>query len=181
MRDLVRIRLRPKIFRSSDLRRTLSEGYNSWIFGEDMKINLKFAKDQTTFARIEYTTGRGRRERWGIEGKGSAKSICADIAILSGIKREERERNRLTLLVVTTRVGDIALPKTNDKVRKLVPLKMPYEELRPIKRKLNELHLDFLLWNWNCISASICKEIIDKNRNDGKDLRGNPMLWTIEH
>ncbi|OAE26459.1 hypothetical protein AXG93_815s1210 [Marchantia polymorpha subsp. ruderalis] len=60
----------------------------------------------------------------------------------------------------------MAPPKTNDRVRKLVPLKVPYEELRPYRRELSELHLDFLLWNWNCISASICKEIMDKNRND---------------
>ncbi|OAE32017.1 hypothetical protein AXG93_4378s1000 [Marchantia polymorpha subsp. ruderalis] len=49
------------------------------------------------------------------------------------------------------------------------------------RRELSELHLDFLLWNWNCISASICKEIMDKNQTEGKDLQGNPMLWTIKH
>ncbi|OAE23091.1 hypothetical protein AXG93_2590s1010 [Marchantia polymorpha subsp. ruderalis] len=71
--------------------------------------------------------------------------------------------------------------KTKDTVRKLVLRKMPYEELRHYRRELIELHLDFLLWNWNFILASICKEIMDKNRNDGEDLRGNPMPWTIEH
>ncbi|OAE29486.1 hypothetical protein AXG93_1433s1040 [Marchantia polymorpha subsp. ruderalis] len=71
--------------------------------------------------------------------------------------------------------------KTKDKVQKLVPLKVLYKELRPFMRELSKLHLDFLLWNWNCISASICKEIIDKNQTKGMDLRGNPMLWTMEH
>lgn len=27
----------------------------------------------------------------------------------------------------------------------------------------------------------MCKEIINKNETKGEDLRGNPMLWTIEH
>lgn len=75
----------------------------------------------------------------------------------------------------------MAPPKMNDKVRKLVPLKVPYEELRLFRRELSELHLDFLLWNWNCTSASLCKEIMDKNRTKGEDLRGNSMLWTMEH
>ncbi|OAE24398.1 hypothetical protein AXG93_4530s1000 [Marchantia polymorpha subsp. ruderalis] len=34
-----------------------------------------------------------------------------------------------------------------------------YEELRPFRRKLSELRLDFLLWNWNCVSASICSDV----------------------
>ncbi|OAE32393.1 hypothetical protein AXG93_3671s1120 [Marchantia polymorpha subsp. ruderalis] len=75
--------------------------------------------------------------------------MCADIAILSGNKRGERERNQLTLLSVTTRIGDTAPPKTNDKVRKLVPQKVPYEH------ELSELHFDLLLWNWNCISVDV--------------------------
>ncbi|OAE28516.1 hypothetical protein AXG93_2469s1000 [Marchantia polymorpha subsp. ruderalis] len=72
-------------------------------------------------------------------------------------------------------------PKKGDKVRKLVPLKVVYKKLPPFRRELSELRLDFLLWNWNRISASICKEIMDKNKTEGEDLRGNPMLWTIEH
>ncbi|OAE22796.1 hypothetical protein AXG93_2035s1800 [Marchantia polymorpha subsp. ruderalis] len=75
----------------------------------------------------------------------------------------------------------MATPKKSEKLRKLVPLKVPYEELRPFRRELSELPLEFLLWNWNCVSASICKEIVDKNKTEGGDLRGNPMLWTIEH
>ncbi|OAE29846.1 hypothetical protein AXG93_339s1040 [Marchantia polymorpha subsp. ruderalis] len=72
-------------------------------------------------------------------------------------------------------------PLTIAKVRKLVSLKMPDAELRPYRRELIELHLDFLVWDWNCVSATICKEIIDKNRNKRDDLRGNPMLCTIDH
>ncbi|OAE33771.1 hypothetical protein AXG93_4361s1040 [Marchantia polymorpha subsp. ruderalis] len=72
-------------------------------------------------------------------------------------------------------------PKKSDKVLKLVSMKVPYEELRPFRRELSELRLEFLFWNWNCVSASICKEIIDKNQTEGVELRGNPMLWTIEH
>ncbi|OAE30334.1 hypothetical protein AXG93_4201s1350 [Marchantia polymorpha subsp. ruderalis] len=75
----------------------------------------------------------------------------------------------------------MALPKKSDKVRKLVPLKEPYEELRSFRRELSELRLDFLLWNWNCISASICKEIRDKKKTESEYLQGNPMLWTVEH
>lgn len=45
------------------------------------------------------------------------------------------------------RIGDMAPPKKSDKVRKLVPLKVHYEELQPFRRELSELHLDFLLWN----------------------------------
>lgn len=75
----------------------------------------------------------------------------------------------------------MAPPKKSDKVRKLVPLKVLYGELRPLRRELSELRLNFLLWNWNCISASICKEIMDKNKTEGEDHRCNPMLWTIEH
>ncbi|OAE22507.1 hypothetical protein AXG93_4855s1000 [Marchantia polymorpha subsp. ruderalis] len=80
-----------------------------------------------------------------------------------------------------TRIGDMAPLKKSDKVRKLISLKMPYEELRSFRRELSELRLDFLLWNWNCISASMCKEIMDKNETESEDLQGNPMLWTIEH
>ncbi|OAE32320.1 hypothetical protein AXG93_809s1010 [Marchantia polymorpha subsp. ruderalis] len=29
--------------------------------------------------------------------------------------------------------------------------------------------------------ASICKEVMDKSTVEGEELRGNPMLWTIEH
>lgn len=75
----------------------------------------------------------------------------------------------------------MAPPKTNDRVRKLIQLKVPYEESRSYRRELSELHLDLLLWSWNCISANICKEIMNKNWNDGEYFRGNPMLWTIEH
>ncbi|OAE28913.1 hypothetical protein AXG93_4891s1020 [Marchantia polymorpha subsp. ruderalis] len=75
----------------------------------------------------------------------------------------------------------MAPTKKSEKVRKLVPLKVPYEDLRPFRRELSELRLEFLLWNWNCISASICKEIMDKNQTEGEDLRGNPLLWIVEH
>ncbi|OAE18955.1 hypothetical protein AXG93_1976s1620 [Marchantia polymorpha subsp. ruderalis] len=92
----------------------------------------------------------------------------------------ERKQNRPTLLAAKTRIGDMA-PKKNDKVRKLVPLKVPYVELRPFRFELSKLRLDFLLWNWNCVSTSICKEIMDKNETKGKELQGNTMLWTIEH
>ncbi|OAE23872.1 hypothetical protein AXG93_3001s1000 [Marchantia polymorpha subsp. ruderalis] len=92
----------------------------------------------------------------------------------------ERKRNQSTLIAAKTQFEDMTPSKTA-KGWKLVPLKLSYEELRPYRWKLSELHLDFLLWNWNCVSASICKEITDKNRNEGEDLRGNPMLWTIEH
>ncbi|OAE35116.1 hypothetical protein AXG93_672s1020 [Marchantia polymorpha subsp. ruderalis] len=37
-------------------------------------------------------------------------------------------------------------PSKMAKVRKLVLLKKPYEELRPYRRELSELHLDFLLY-----------------------------------
>ncbi|OAE25048.1 hypothetical protein AXG93_1939s1060 [Marchantia polymorpha subsp. ruderalis] len=33
-------------------------------------------------------------------------------------------------------IEDMALPKKSDKVRKLIPLKVPYEELRPFRREL---------------------------------------------
>ncbi|OAE20097.1 hypothetical protein AXG93_2611s1040 [Marchantia polymorpha subsp. ruderalis] len=71
--------------------------------------------------------------------------------------------------------------KKSEMVRKLVPLKVPYEELRSFRRELSELRLEFLLWNWNCISANICKEIMDKSTIEGEELRGNSMLWTNEH
>ncbi|OAE25405.1 hypothetical protein AXG93_4620s2200 [Marchantia polymorpha subsp. ruderalis] len=74
----------------------------------------------------------------------------------------------------------MAPPKKSDKVWKLVPLKVLYEELRPFRCELSELRFNFLLWNWNCISVSICKEIMDKNETEGEDLGDNPMLWTIE-
>ncbi|OAE30405.1 hypothetical protein AXG93_3612s1280 [Marchantia polymorpha subsp. ruderalis] len=70
----------------------------------------------------------------------------------------------------------MALSKT-PKVWKLVPLNVPHEELRSYRRELNELHLDFLLG----VGIGICKEIMDKNRNGEEDLRGNRMLWTVEH
>ncbi|OAE30335.1 hypothetical protein AXG93_4201s1360 [Marchantia polymorpha subsp. ruderalis] len=72
-------------------------------------------------------------------------------------------------------------PKKSDKVWKLIPMKVPYEELRPFQCELSELRLEFLFWNWNCVSASICKEIIDKNHTEGVELQGNSMLWTVEH
>ncbi|OAE29583.1 hypothetical protein AXG93_4003s1040 [Marchantia polymorpha subsp. ruderalis] len=72
-------------------------------------------------------------------------------------------------------------PKKSEKVRKLVPLKVPYEELRPFRHELRELRLEFLLWNWNYVSASIWKEVMDKSATEGEELRGNPMLWTVEH
>ncbi|OAE34508.1 hypothetical protein AXG93_1299s1220 [Marchantia polymorpha subsp. ruderalis] len=72
-------------------------------------------------------------------------------------------------------------PPTTAKVQKLILLKVPYAELRPYRRELVELHLDFLLWDWNCVSASICKEMMNKNRNEGDHLKNNSMLWRIEH
>lgn len=97
-------------------------------------------------------------------------------------RTSERERGSKIdpLASSETQIEDMA-PKKSDKVRKLVPLKMPYEELRPFKRELSELRLEFLLWNWNCVSASICKEVMDKSTTEGQELRGNPMLWTIEY
>ncbi|OAE24344.1 hypothetical protein AXG93_4343s1090 [Marchantia polymorpha subsp. ruderalis] len=62
-------------------------------------------------------------------------------------------------------------PKKSNKVRKLVPLKVPYVKLRSFRRELIKLRLDFLLWNWNCVSASICKEIMDKNATEGEELQ----------
>ncbi|OAE29425.1 hypothetical protein AXG93_4548s1020 [Marchantia polymorpha subsp. ruderalis] len=47
--------------------------------------------------------------------------------------------------------------------------------------RLVALHLKFLLWNWNCVSATICNEMMDNNRNEGDNLRGNPMLWTLNY
>lgn len=117
------------------------------------------------------------KEMLGHRGKSRARSKRADIAILSENKQGEREIDRHRYLWR----HQLKTFKTNDKVRKLVSLKVPYEELRPFRRDLRELHLDFLIWNWNSISASICKEIMDKNRNEGEDLGGNSMLWTIEH
>lgn len=73
------------------------------------------------------------------------------------------------------------MPPMTAKVQKLVMLKVSYAELRPYRRELVELHLEFLLWDWNCVSATICKDMMDKNCNEGDDLRGNPMLWTINH
>ncbi|OAE23652.1 hypothetical protein AXG93_2079s1000 [Marchantia polymorpha subsp. ruderalis] len=55
-------------------------------------------------------------------------------------------------------------------------MKVPYKELRPFRCELSELQLEFLFWNWNCVSASICKEIIDKNRTKGVELRGNERV-----
>ncbi|OAE25630.1 hypothetical protein AXG93_2506s1100 [Marchantia polymorpha subsp. ruderalis] len=72
-------------------------------------------------------------------------------------------------------------PKKSEKVRELVPLNVLYEELRSFKHELRELRLDFLLWNWNCVSASIWKEVMDKSATEGKELRGNPILWTVKH
>lgn len=31
------------------------------------------------------------------------------------------------------------------------------------------------------MSATICKEIMDNNRHEDDNLRGNAMLWTLEH
>ncbi|OAE35120.1 hypothetical protein AXG93_1059s1000 [Marchantia polymorpha subsp. ruderalis] len=67
-------------------------------------------------------------------------------------------------------------PKKSEKVRKLVPLKVPYEELRPFRHELRELRLEFLLWNWNCVSASICKEVLDNSATKGEELRGNEWM-----
>ncbi|OAE31110.1 hypothetical protein AXG93_1928s1030 [Marchantia polymorpha subsp. ruderalis] len=72
-------------------------------------------------------------------------------------------------------------PNKSDEVRKLVPMQVPYKELRPFRRELSELRLEFLFWNWKCVSASICKGIMDKNQTEGVELRGNSMLWTVEH
>ncbi|OAE32997.1 hypothetical protein AXG93_4678s1010 [Marchantia polymorpha subsp. ruderalis] len=55
-------------------------------------------------------------------------------------------------------------------------MKVPYEELLPFKRELSELRLELLFWNWNCVSASICKEIMDKNVTKGVELQGNERV-----
>ncbi|OAE26810.1 hypothetical protein AXG93_215s1060 [Marchantia polymorpha subsp. ruderalis] len=55
-------------------------------------------------------------------------------------------------------------------------MKVPYEELRPFRRELSELQLEFIFWNWNCVSASICKEIMDKNMTEGVELRGDERV-----
>lgn len=31
------------------------------------------------------------------------------------------------------------------------------------------------------MSVTICQELMEKNRNESIDLRGNPLLWTVEH
>ncbi|OAE32404.1 hypothetical protein AXG93_3671s1230 [Marchantia polymorpha subsp. ruderalis] len=69
-------------------------------------------------------------------------------------------------------------PKKSEKVRKLVPLKMPYEELRPFRHELRELRLEFLLWNWNCVSTSM--EVMDKSATEGEELRGMGLLTREE-
>ncbi|OAE32869.1 hypothetical protein AXG93_955s1070 [Marchantia polymorpha subsp. ruderalis] len=68
-----------------------------------------------------------------------------------------------------------------DAVPKLIPLRVPDVELRKYRRELIKMRLDFLLWDWNCVLATICKEMINKNRLEGTDLRVNPMLWTFKH
>ncbi|OAE19347.1 hypothetical protein AXG93_3548s1000 [Marchantia polymorpha subsp. ruderalis] len=73
----------------------------------------------------------------------------ADIAIL-----RERESNPIDLDSSKDAIGDMA-PSTIAKVQKLVPLKVPYAELRPYRQELIELHLDFLIWDWNCVSETI--------------------------
>ncbi|OAE21890.1 hypothetical protein AXG93_1998s1300 [Marchantia polymorpha subsp. ruderalis] len=106
---------------------------------------------------------------------------------MAPIKKSEKVRKLVPLKVTYKELRpfrrklNMAPIKKSEKVRKLVPLKVTYEELRPFRRKLSEFRLEFLLRNWNCVSVSICKEIVDKNKTEGEDLRGNPMLWTIEH
>lgn len=77
-------------------------------------------------------------------------------------------------------VGDITHPR---KVAgpKLILLKVPHVELRNYRQNLITACFDFLLWDWNCVSATICHELMDKNKNEGIDLRGNPLLWTVKH
>ncbi|OAE21290.1 hypothetical protein AXG93_868s1280 [Marchantia polymorpha subsp. ruderalis] len=108
------------------------------------------------------------------------RRLRADIAISSKNDREREELQSSQPAISETQIEYMA-PKKSEKVRKLVPLKVPYEELRPFRHELRELRLEFLLWNWNCVSASICKEVLDNSATEGKELRGNSMLWIIEH
>lgn len=110
------------------------------------------------------------------QGETRTRTFAPTLQHRARTSESERKQNRLTLIVAKTRFEDMAPSKTP----KVILLKVPYEELRPYRRELSELHLDLLLWNWNCVSASICKEIMDKNRNEGEDLRGYLVLWTIE-
>ncbi|OAE31113.1 hypothetical protein AXG93_150s1020 [Marchantia polymorpha subsp. ruderalis] len=135
---------------------------------------------RTTFARVGSSTWCGRSQCYGFEGKGSTRSPRANIAISSKNEREREKAKSTKLASSETQIEDMA-SKKSEKVRKLVPLKVSYKELRPFRRELSELRLEFLLWNWNCVSASICKEVLDKSMTKGKELCGNPMLWTIEH
>ncbi|OAE32385.1 hypothetical protein AXG93_3671s1040 [Marchantia polymorpha subsp. ruderalis] len=133
--------------------------------------------------RCLHTSGVLRGAGQGNVRASKVKAVRGDFALTLRYQARMSEREELQSsqpAISKTQIEDMTLKKS-EKVRKLVPLKVPYEELRPFRHELRELRLEFLLWNWNCVSASICKEVMDKSTVEGEELRGDPMLWTIKH
>ncbi|OAE32850.1 hypothetical protein AXG93_1409s1170 [Marchantia polymorpha subsp. ruderalis] len=159
---------------------------------EERVMTSSFVRNTTTTSRIPHITAQYRFMGGGGGSRGvqtrhpsGGNVIASRLRALRGAfaptlryrartSENEREQNRPTLLAAKKRIRNMVPPKKSDKVRKLVPLKVPYEELRPFMRELSKLRLDFLVWNWNCISASIYKEIMDKNET-------NPRPSTIRY
>lgn len=64
---------------------------------------------------------------------------------------------------------------------KLILLKVADVELKNYRQELITARLNFLLRNWNCMSAKICQKLMDKNRHEGTNFQVNPLLWTVKH
>lgn len=129
MIGLVSIRLRPKIFGSLDLRRSLF-----WTVQE-----LRLRRRHRNQFEIAQRAGRHSHESGILLGEGGGNVRASRVRALRGAfaptlryrartSESEREQNQPILLAAKTRIKDMAPPKKIDKVRKLVPLKVLYEE-----------------------------------------------------
>lgn len=101
--------------------------------------------------------------------------IRADIATL-----RERELQSIGFESSKDATGDMT-PPAKATLRKSVALKVPYVQLQTYRRELVALHLNFLPWDWNCVLATICKEMMDNSQNESDNLCGNSMPWTLDH
>ncbi|OAE20094.1 hypothetical protein AXG93_2611s1000 [Marchantia polymorpha subsp. ruderalis] len=149
MIGLVRICLRPKIFGSSRLRRSLLGRTKSCVFGKDIGINFKSCNGPDEV--------RTRQEFYEAQSSQPATSEA--------------------------QIEHMALKKS-EKVRKLVPLKVPYEELRPFR---HEDHAQLTAGThdlWDGLAGGILQTHFEgTTRTLGKDLLRSCLcecVWSMD-
>lgn len=168
--------------RSSDLR-----AINVAIFGNALtrplaktighNLNSPRARQDSHALRVQICMREGTVMTSRVRGQ--SEHIHVDIATLRERERiaidrlwEQRRRNQRHDTTRKSYYAEIGLAK----------LRICDETtMRANWRELVALHLNIQLWDWNCVLATICKEMMDNNWNEGDDFCGNSMMWTLDH